>query len=153
MLRMVLTISRESPDTQVAKQLLKELDDHLTRLYPPASNHLLSTSQLLEPNVIFVVARIDGLAIGCGAVLLKTGYGEIKRVFVKPDRRGTGIGAQIVQQLCSISSEHGLGIVRLETGTSQPEAMRLYELAGFRRTGPFGDYSDDILSVFYEREL
>jgi putative acetyltransferase len=43
--------------------------------------------------------------------------------------------------------------VRLETGTLQPEALRLYETAGFTRRGPYGDYPDDPCNVFMEKRL
>ena len=49
----------------------------------------------------------------------------------------------------------GLRSLWIETGSApafQP-ALRLYESAGFRRCGPFGDYREDPFSVFMTREL
>jgi putative acetyltransferase len=43
--------------------------------------------------------------------------------------------------------------MRLETGISQPDALRLYERAGYVRRGPFGNYGPDPLSVFMEKSL
>jgi putative acetyltransferase len=43
--------------------------------------------------------------------------------------------------------------LRLETGISQLEALGLYERAGFRRRGPFGEYREDPLSFFMELDL
>jgi hypothetical protein len=44
-------------------------------------------------------------------------------------------------------------LLRLETGIYQQEAIGLYERAGFQRTGPFGDYVMDPLSLYYEMVL
>jgi ribosomal protein S18 acetylase RimI-like enzyme len=48
-----------------------------------------------------------------------------------------------------------LGVVRLvlETGIRQPEALALYERAGFRRIPAFGDYVDSRLSVYMAKAL
>ncbi|MDG6908502.1 MAG: GNAT family N-acetyltransferase, partial [Nitrososphaerota archaeon] len=88
---MRVEIKQERADTPEAMRMLDELDRYLISLYPPESNHLLSISELLEPNVSFFVARMNGTAVGCGALLIKSGYGEIKRMFVKPEKRGLGV--------------------------------------------------------------
>lgn len=150
---MTVTIARERPDQPEVLQLLRELDDYQTALYPPESNHLLSVEELLAPHVVFLVARRDGVAIGCGAVRFEAEYGEIKRMYVRPEHRGGGVAQQILVQLCAAVQARGLALARLETGVSQPEALRLYERAGFYRIGPFGDYPDDPVSLFYERRL
>jgi len=43
--------------------------------------------------------------------------------------------------------------LRLETGVESHAALNLYTQAGFRKRGPFGDYREDPLSVFMEKEL
>ena len=43
--------------------------------------------------------------------------------------------------------------VRLETGTRQPEAIRLYESAGYQRIAPYGDFKDSPLSVCFEKSI
>ena len=43
--------------------------------------------------------------------------------------------------------------MRLETGSRQPEAVGLYERAGYYRIPPFGDYWDDPVSLCYEKRL
>ncbi|MCL4517590.1 MAG: GNAT family N-acetyltransferase [Thaumarchaeota archaeon] len=150
---MRVEIKQERADTPEAMRMLDELDRYLISLYPPESNHLLSISELLEPNVSFFVARMNGTAVGCGALLIKSGYGEIKRMFVKPEKRGLGVGDAIISKLCDVARCKGLKTARLETGTLQDHAIRLYERAGFRRIGPFGDYQADPLSILYELSL
>ncbi len=145
-----IDIKQERPDMPEAVELLNELDYYLIALYPPESNHLLSISDLLKPKICFFVARSEGSGVGCGALVTRSGYGEIKRMFVKPDQRGLGVGRRILEKLCVAAREHGFNLVRLETGVVQPEALRLYERAGFKRIGPFGEYKDDPLSVWYK---
>jgi putative acetyltransferase len=44
-------------------------------------------------------------------------------------------------------------VLRLETGTYQPEATRLYERYGFQRIPPFGDYEEGPFHLFYEKHI
>ncbi|MDG6908535.1 MAG: GNAT family N-acetyltransferase, partial [Nitrososphaerota archaeon] len=64
-----------------------------------------------------------------------------------------GVGDAIISKLCDVARCKGLKTARLETGTLQDHAIRLYERAGFRRIGPFGDYQADPLSILYELSL
>ena len=41
--------------------------------------------------------------------------------------------------------------IEVGTGIHQNAAIRLYEQEGFRRIPPFGDYSDDPVSLCYEK--
>ena len=118
------------------------------------SRHGFSVAKLLAENVAFFVTRYDGAPAGCGGIkLFGRDYGEVKRMFVRPEYRGLGLGRLMLDHLVRYAQDHGVGLVRLETGIHQQEAIGLYERAGFRRIGPFGEYTDDPLSLFYERRL
>jgi len=109
---------------------------------------------LRDPNVVFLVARIDGRVAGCGAFVNQRGeYAEIKRMYVAPEFRGLQLGRRILEALEEQARGAGLSVARLETGISQPEALGLYEKAGYQRRGPFGSYREDPLSVFMEKNL
>jgi putative acetyltransferase len=137
-----------------ARRLIEELDGYLTGLYPSASNHLLPVEALREPHVVFLVARIDGRVAGCGAYVNQGGeYAEIKRMYVVPEFRGLRIGRRMLEELEVRARGAGLNVARLETGVWQPEALGLYERAGYQRRGPFGSYCEDPLSVFMEKKL
>ena len=82
-----------------------------------------------------------------------TRYGELKRMFVRPEARGQGLSRQIVAGLETLLRAEGIALVRLETGIYQPEAIGLYKGLGFAERGPFGDYQVDPLSLFMERAL
>jgi putative acetyltransferase len=149
-----LIIQPCDPGIPEARQLIAELDAYLNSLYPAESNHLLPVAALQQPNVTFLLARIDGKPTGCGAFVNHQGkYVEIKRMFVLPGYRGKGIGRRILKDLEIRAKAEGLMTARLETGVSQPEAFKMYRRSGYRRRGAFAPYPDDPLSVFMEKKL
>ena len=107
------------------------------------------------PRESFILDRVENSSevVGCGAIVNRGDFAELKRMFVLPTRRGLGIGQRILATLEARASHLGLRWVMLETGVSQPEAIRLYERAGFRRRGPYGGYVEDALTVYMEKEL
>jgi putative acetyltransferase len=154
-LRLVdITISAERPDSADAVGLITALDDELGADYPPESRHGYSVDKLLARSVTFFVVRVDGEAVGCGGVeAMPEGYGELKRMFVRPDHRGQGLAARLLVRLEEHAWAVGLPLLRLETGVHQRAAIRLYERHGFTRTGPFGSYRDDPNSLFLEKAV
>ncbi|MHB8382053.1 MAG: GNAT family N-acetyltransferase [Candidatus Binataceae bacterium] len=134
--------------------LIAASDKYLASLYPAESNHSLDIVSLGGSEVTFFVARIDGKAVGCGAIVCpEKQYAEIKRMFVAADARGSGVGRRILRKLETEAFEQGYRVLRLETGVSQPEAIGLYRSAGFIEIEPFGDYVADPLSIFMEKRL
>lgn len=149
-----MAIAFESPDQPEVLALIAELDAYQDTLYPPESRHVLDLASLLQPHVLFAVAR-DGAhrAVGCGAVVLHPEFGELKRMYVSPRCRGQGIARQLLAVLEAEAAERGTTLLTLETGPFQPEALRLYAACGYERRGPFGSYADDPLSVFMQKRL
>ena len=144
----------ESPGQPDVVPLIEALDAYATALYPPESNHLLDVGSLSDAAVSFLVARAEGEAIGCGAILRDPrGWGEVKRMFVRPDQRGKGVGVRVLAELEALAIGSGLSLLRLETGIHNREALALYRRAGFTERGPFGDYASDPLSVFMEKRV
>jgi putative acetyltransferase len=147
-------ISRERPDSADARDLISELEAHLAPLYPIESRHGYSVEKLLEEDVAFFLVRINGAPAGCGGVqLLGTEYGEIKRMYIRPQFRGLGLAKLMLDHLANYARDHGVPLLRLETGIHQHEAIGLYERAGFRTIGPFGKYKPDPLSRFFEKGI
>lgn len=133
--------------------LVSALDGYLAGLYPAESNHGLSLRGLQADNVRFVTARLEGRPVGCAALRLDAAFGEVKRMFVLPKARGGGIGRALLAHLETLARAHGLPCLRLETGVAQPEALALYEAAGFRWISPFPPYRPNPLSIFMEKAL
>ncbi len=122
-------------------------------LFPSESNHYLSIDDLDHPDIRFFVALSNGEVVGCGAVALKLGFGEVKSMFTDSHARGLGVAAAILKALEDAARVEKLPLLRLETGGALETACRLYERHGFVRRAAFGDYPDDPLSVFYEKAL
>lgn len=147
-----IRVTDESPDQPDVRRLIDELDAYQQSLYPAESNHLLDLSSLMQPNVHFAVARgAQGEALGCAAVVLMDGFAEIKRMFVSPRARGGGVGRRLLDHVERQAHAGGRRVLRLETGIHQPEALGLYERAGYARRGPYEGYAEDPLSVFMEK--
>lgn len=149
----VVHIRVETPDQAEIRALLAASDAYFAGLYPAESNHLLGLAMLQRPEVTFLVARLEGRAVGCGALLRRQGYGEIKRMFIDPAARRRQLGRRVLGLLEALTAQQGLDVVRLEAGTRQPEALTLYRSAGYAEILPFGDYTPDPLSVFMEKRL
>jgi putative acetyltransferase len=141
------------PASPSARRLLGELDAYQLALYPAGSLHLMPVEDLRGPGVTFLTATAGEEVVGCAALVRHEEYAEVKRMFVVPQARGLGVGRRLLAELEALARASGLRVVRLETGVAQPEALRLYERAGYLRRGPFGDYPEDPLSVFLEKSL
>lgn len=149
-----MIVNAETPDQPEVRDMLAHLDAYCAALYPAESNHLLDVASLMQGDVLFLVARdVDGSAVGCAALVNKQEYGEVKRMFVDERKRGLGTGRKLLEHLVMFARMSGLSVLRLETGIHQPEAIALYERTGFVRRAPFGDYSEDPLSLFMEMPL
>ena len=149
-----MQIAAESPKQTAVIAMLDQLDAYCAALYPAESNHLMDIDSLTRSEVTFLVARDGaGRAVGCGAVVAREGYGEVKRMFVDASQRGKGVGGLLLAELARRAATAGLPCLRLETGIHQPEAIGLYQRDGFVRRAPFGDYQLDPLSIFMEKAL
>jgi putative acetyltransferase len=153
---MSVTITAERPDHSDASALILELERYLASLYAPESRHGFSVERLVAEDVPFFLLREDGEPAGCGGIKLfheQLAYGELKRMYVRPAFRGRGFGRLILDHLAQFARDQGITLLRLETGIHQTAAIRLYEQAGFRRIPPFGPYTNDPVSLCYERGI
>ena len=151
---MTITILEVPPDSADAVQLIGELDDHLlAHPYPPQSRHAFSVDKLVREGVVFFITYYEGQLAGCGGVKMFDDYGEVKRMFVRPIHRGRGLGKAMLNRLAEYAQGKGAKVLRLETGIYEVEAIGLYESWGFSRRRPFGEYVEDPLSVYLEKQL
>jgi putative acetyltransferase len=149
-----IIVSQVDPRSPPTQALIEELDRHLNQLYPAENNYLMNLDALCAPDVRFFAAQINGVTLGCGAIRQFCDYAEVKRVYVSPQARGLGVGMRLLEALENATRAAGLRLMRLETGIYQPDAVALFEKAGFTRTSSFGSYpKDDPYSVFMERKL
>lgn len=107
--------------------------------------------------VAMVVLRVDDEAVACGALRdaaeLGASTGELKRMFVLPDRRGRGHSRAVLAELERIAVERGFARLVLETGPLQPEAIGLYLAAGYVPTDNYGEYVGVVDSRCFAKPL
>lgn len=156
---MSTTITLECADSVDAVALIQELEDVLDPLYPSESRHGYGVEKMIREGVLFYVLREEGVAAACGGVQFfgrdngSEPYAELKRMYVRVAYRGRGYAKRILSHLAAVAEAHDVNVLRLETGIHQHEAIGLYERWGFEATGPFGPYTNDPLSVYYEKRL
>ena len=113
-----------------------------------------SADQLQNANVYLVGARVDGRLVGVGGLELQDGgLGELKRFFVTPEYRGTGIADAVLEALLEHARARHIDVVRLETGDKQRAAIAFYRRRGFVEIPRFGPYLASQTSVCMQRQL
>lgn len=101
-----------------------------------------------------VVCYSDGKPVACGAFKqYADDTVEIKRMFVLPEYRGRGLGAQVLQELEAWAQELNYKTCILETGKKQPEAIALYRRSGYGITKNYGQYEHVENSVCMKKAL
>jgi putative acetyltransferase len=149
-----MRIALERADQPEIVALIDALDAYQMPMYPPESHHGIDLAALGQPNVLFAVARDDaGTALACGAIVLESDFGELKRMFVQPAQRGRGIARALLVFLETQAAARGCARFTLETGYLQYEAIALYRRAGYVECEPFGAYQRDPHSVFMHKEV
>jgi putative acetyltransferase len=105
-------------------------------------------------DLFLVASDPGGTPVGCGALRrLDPTTAEVKRMYVTPGARGSGVSTAILRALESAALDRGWTTIRLETGPAQPDAMRFYQREGYHEIPLFGAYVGSGLSVCYERTL
>lgn len=138
-----IEIRRTTLDSPDAIRLITALDSELKALFPEAgaAHFSLSQEQVATGDGAFLVAYVDGEAVGCGAVRrFDASTAELKRMYVATPFRGRGIGRAIVAALEDLARQLGASRVVLETGTRLPVAIGLYRSMGYEPIPLFGEY-------------
>jgi DNA-binding MarR family transcriptional regulator/GNAT superfamily N-acetyltransferase len=95
---------------------------------------------MIPPSGLFVIARLDGDAVGCGGFKrVDKATGEIKRIWTAPSARGIGVARRMLRKLEAAAREKGLKTLRLDTNRALTEAHALYRSEGYREVARFND--------------
>jgi GNAT superfamily N-acetyltransferase len=136
-----------------ASLLVARLDAELDRRYGPVQGQFTAANALAD-QTRFLVGYVAGRPVACGAFRpMDAVAAEIKRMYVEPEFRGRGIARRVLVELEERARRDGFSRTRLETGIYQPEAIRLYESAGYRRIDNYGVYAGCADSVCFEKSL
>lgn len=149
MIRLIRTTS-ENADFQ---NLVRLLDAEL-RIRDGEEHGFFAQFNKIDGLREVVVAYLDNIAVGCGAVKAYSEQtAEIKRMFVKEEQRGRGIGGKILTALEIRAKELGFAECILETGFKQPEAIALYQRSGYGIIPNYGQYAGIESSVCMKKSL
>jgi DNA-binding MarR family transcriptional regulator/GNAT superfamily N-acetyltransferase len=135
-----------SPEAQACiAAYVQELQARFAHGFDPARSVSAEPGELVPPAGVFVLARLDGRAIGCGGLKVTApGEGEIKRMWIAPDARGLGLAQRLLAALEAHAAAMGLHTLRLDTNRSLSEARALYLRNGYREVARYNDnpYAD-----------
>lgn len=139
-----VTVALEPADSADARSCLESYYAELARRFPagfdPLAGSNFDPAETTPPKGWFVIARLDGEAVGCGALKrLQDGVGEVKRVWTSPSARGLGVASRIMDRLEAQAVEAGFTAVRLDTNGTLKEAQAMYAKRGYRAIPRYND--------------
>ncbi|SIS82969.1 Ribosomal protein S18 acetylase RimI [Roseivivax lentus] len=150
-----LSITRVDPRDAGAIACLREYYGELDARFPQGFDVSLSAdpeaASLRPPRGAFLLALCDGRPVACAGLKGHGAWGEVKRVWVAPERRGQGIARRLMAAIEEEGRHLGMLHLRLDTNSSLPEAVAMYRGFGWTEIRRFND--DPYPDVFFERRL
>ena len=110
-------------------------------------------AQFSPPHGLFLVAYVADEPAACGGWRVRGADVEMKRLYVRSGHRGRGLARALLAELERTAASAGYARLVLETGHRQPEAIALYESAGYTPVPPFGHYADAPEAVHLGKQL
>lgn len=143
----------DSPDARwCLDAYFRELHARFEGGFDPDKANPLRDADIMPPHGVFAVARLDGEAVGCGALKAAgPGLGEIKRMWTAPTARRLGIARRLLRALEAAARERGYAKVRLDSNRVLKEAHALYRKEGYVDVAPFN--SDPYAHYWFEKHL
>ncbi len=151
-----IKIAAESPDSPDARFCLdayfRELAARFEGGFDAGTDDSAHVGDMIPPSGLFVIARLDGEAVGCGGLKrVDKATGEIKRIWTAPSARGLGVARRMLRTLEAAAREKRLKTLRLDTNRALTEAHALYRSEGYQEIARFNDnpYADH----WFEKQL
>ena len=143
-----------------AQRLIDEVQLEYVARYGSEDTSPIDPAEFEDPVGQFFVARQGGAAVAMGAwrrspasALGSDVSAEVKRMYVTPSAQRRGIARRLLAHLETTAADAGIGVLVLETGTRQPEAIELYTSSGYEAIPGFGYYRDFELSRCFARRI
>jgi len=151
-----IDVNVEAPDSADGRwciaQYFLELAQRFDTGFDPVRSNPASDEDLIAPRGCFVVARLDGDPVGCGALKRKDATtGEIKRMWTRSSARRRGVARRILHTLESIARDSGIATLHLETNRTLIEAQALYRNEGYLEVDAFND--EPYAHHWFEKQL
>lgn len=154
----VLRVPFAHPDVQ---RLVADVQAEYVQIYGAGDQTPLADDMFEPPGGTFLVAYAGGQPVAMGgwrfrpdvSELIESAVAEVKRMYVVPPQRGTGLARFLLSRLEITAREAGLGMMILETGQPQAAAVALYRSAGYTDTVRFGYYAEEEQAVYLGKSL
>jgi putative acetyltransferase len=155
---MSIALKHITAPTPEAVTLVTALDAELGAQCTPEQRHGLALDAIFQPHIRFFLAEVEKEVVGCGGVALFDGFAEVKRMYVRQDRRGHGVADAIMARLVAEARRAGFAVLRLETGAHFHRAIAFYRRHGFVACPIFEPYASlptrtVVASLFMEKRL
>ena len=151
---MSLDLREEPYDGPTAQQLIAEVQAEYVTRYGGPDETPVDPADFAPPYGRFVIGYDGSVPVAMGGLRrFDANTLEIKRMYVRRDYRGRGLSRLMLAHLEELAAAMGASRLVLETGSQQPEAMRLYETSGYERVEPFGHYRCAPGSAHYGKAL
>ncbi|SIN75485.1 helix-turn-helix domain-containing GNAT family N-acetyltransferase [Vannielia litorea] len=150
-----IEVTEEDPQSDESRYCLGEYYAELGRRFAQGFDVNLSrdpdAASMRAPIGSFLVARSDGLPVGCVGLKGGQAFGEVKRLWVAPSARGLRLATRLMDELESRARQLGMAVLRLDTNSALPEAVAMYRNAGWTEIDRFND--DPYPDHFFEKAL
>lgn len=149
----MLNIKRTNSEDTDFQKLVLELDKDLAVRNGDSNDFFVQYNKIDSLNHV-VVAYVDQVPVGCGAIKEYEVHSmEVKRMYVLPENRGTGVSVAVLKELEDWAMALGYKKCVLETGLKMPEAIGLYAKSGYQKIPNYGQYAGVEESVCFEKQL
>ena len=150
-----VTFEPAAPDHPDAARLIAAMTAEVAAIYSPEQVAAVREREALrESPMELLLVRRGGRPVGCGGVQrLDDADAELKRMYLVPEERGSGVAPELTRRAESLAAERGFERIILNTGARLERAVRLYERMGYVRVPPLPGWEDLDFLIWYGKPL
>ena len=124
---MIARITADGSDAGDGSQAVEHFWEEVDKYMPPEGR-------------LFLAKNDAGEMIGCGMMKkISPDTAELKRLYVKPEARGTGLGRHLVERRIAAAREMGIKTLLVDTLKANVEMQGLYHKLGFEEIDVYPD--------------